>query len=363
LLVTQKAIVVTGAAGFLGSAITVDLSRDHHVVAIDRRTPTDALLAAAEDTSWHQVDIADGGAVALAFQRARRLFGRLDYVVHFAAFYHFGTDWHREYESTNVQGTSHVLQAAARHGVQRVVFASSVAAMSPPPPGKLLTERTPTADYIPYAKSKSIGERMIREASDRLPSVVLRIGGAFSDWCELPPLGSLIELWGGRTPLSRLVVGQGRTGMPYIHRDDVVRIVRACIDRHEVLDRYEVFLASQHGAVLHKELFPAVHQAGGKAAAVQPIFLAPRMARIGLHIRRAIGYLTRNVPYERPWMLKYVDRPWVADTTYTRSKLGWTCTEGMGILDRIAAILEHFRRDRHLWRHRNRIRYHGGRGR
>jgi nucleoside-diphosphate-sugar epimerase len=36
----QKVIIVTGAAGFLGSAITVDLSRDHKIVAIDRRKPT-----------------------------------------------------------------------------------------------------------------------------------------------------------------------------------------------------------------------------------------------------------------------------------------------------------------------------------
>lgn len=167
------------------------------MVAIDRRTPTDAVFAAAEDTSWHQVDISDGGAVASVFQRARRSFGRLDAVIHFAAFYHFGTNWQREYEATNVQGTSHVVQAAARHGARQVIFASSIAAMPPPPPGKVLTERTPTADYIPYAKSKSMGERIVREASDRVPAAVLRIGGAFSDWCELPPLASLIELWVG----------------------------------------------------------------------------------------------------------------------------------------------------------------------
>ncbi len=143
------------------------------------------------------------------------------------------------------------------------------------------------------------------------------------------------------------------TGMPYIHRDDVVRIVRACIDRREELDRYEVFLASQQGTVLHKDLFTAVHQTGGKAGAVQPIVLAPGMAKVGLYFRRAIGHLTWNAPFERPWMLKYVDRPWVADTTYTRNRLGWSCTEGMGVLDRIAAILEHFRGDHRLWRHRN----------
>ena len=141
--------------------------------------------------------------------------------------------------------------------------------------------------------------------------------------------------------------------MPYIHRDDVVRVMRACIDRRQELDPCEVFLASQHGAVLHKELFSAVHEAGGKAGDVQPIFLAPGMAKVGLYLRRALGRLTGNAPFERPWMLDYVDRPWIADTTHTRNRLGWSCSEGKGVLDRMATILEHFRGDRRLWRRRN----------
>ncbi len=355
----QNVIVITGAAGFLGSAIAVDLSRGHQVVALDRRKPTGDLLASTPGTTWHQADIADADAVAAIFRRTKGSFGRIDFLVHFAAFYHFGTDWHREYERTNLQGTSNVLRSAAETGVRRVIFASSVAAMRPAPAGEMLTERTPTADDIPYAKSKSIGEKMVREASGQLPGIVLRIAGAFSDWSELPPLSSLIRLWSGPSPLSRLVVGRGTTGIPYVHRDDVVRIVRACIDNHEALDPCEVLLASQHGAVLHKDLFPVVRQAGGNAATSRPIFMPVAIARIGLYMRRALGCLRREMPFERPWMLRYVDRPWVTDTTYTREKLGFHVRQGMGLLERLPTILEHFKQNRSLWEHRNRMRYHG----
>ena len=354
----RQVVIVTGAAGFLGSAITVDLCADHTVIALDRRRPSEALLAAAPEATWHRVDIAEADAVERVFREAKASLGRVDLVVHFAAFYHFGTDWLDEYQRTNVGGTSNVLRSASQSGVGRVIFASSIAAMRPPPPAEVLTEKTPTADFIPYAKSKAIGEKMLAEASDRLPGIVLRIAGAFSDWCELPPLCSLIEFWGGRSPLNRLVVGQGATGMPYIHRDDLVRVVRSCIQRQATLDRYEVLLASQHGAVTHRDLFAAIRQLSKKNAS-GPIFFAPGLAKIGLYAQHALGRLTGRVPYERPWMLQYVDRPWVADTTHTQRKLGFCPTEGLGLLDRLPAILEHFHEDRRTWADRNRLRTDG----
>lgn len=353
---SHQVVLITGAAGFLGSAITVDLARDHKVIALDRRKPSRALVDAAPDATWWQADIADAPELASVFAGARETFGRIDFVVHLAAYYHFGTAWRREYERTNVQGTDNVLQLAIENGASRVIFASSLAALRPPPTGERLTEKTVTAGYIPYAESKSIGENMVREASERLPGVVLRIGGAFSDWCELPPLSSLIRQWAGRSPLRRLVVGQGKTGIPYIHRDDVARIVRCCMDHHEKLDRYEVFLACQEGAVLHKDLFTAIQRTDARTANLKPIHVSPRMAKLGLYGKIALGCLTCDVPIERPWMLQYVDRPWVADTTHTRSKLGWSCTEGMGVLDRLLTILDRFRQDRRVWERRNKMR-------
>jgi nucleoside-diphosphate-sugar epimerase len=231
--------------------------------------------------------------------------------------------------------------------------------MQPAAARAVLTETTATAGYIPYAKSKAAGEEMVRDASARLPGLVLRIGGAFSDWCELPPLASLIRLWAGRSLFGRLLVGQGTTGIPYIHRRDVVRIVRACIETHESLDSYEVFLASQQGTVTHKDLFAAIHQGGRGKAAPAAIGIPCWAARIGLHARRAAGAILGRPPFERQWMLDYVDRPWVVDATYTGRRLGWSCTAGMGILDRLPIMLDHFTQQRPAWEERNRARNQG----
>lgn len=352
----KRVVIVTGAAGFLGSAVTLELARDMAVIAIDHRPPSAALLKATEHVDWHQVDIADRDALSDVFQEVKGRLGRIDFVLHLAAFYHFGTDPHPEYQRTNIDGTSAVLQAAIENGAGRLIFFSSLAAMLPAPNGAMLTERSPTSVILPYGESKSAGEHRIQDASTQLPAIVLRIGGVFSDWCELPPLDSLIRMWAGRFPLNRLVAGHGSTALPYLHRDDLVRCVRACVDQNEKLGPFEVLLASQHGAVSHLELFEGVQHACQHGDRIKPVFVSPASARLGLALRRGWGLLTRNPPYERPWMLRFIDRPWIADTTTTQKKLGWECTPGKGILDCLPALVPRYLQHRPAWDKRSRAR-------
>ncbi len=214
----KPTVVVTGAAGFLGSATVVDLAADHRVIAIDRRAPSEPLLRATPGVEWQCFDIADAARVDACLRRARARHGGIDVVVHYAAFYHFGSDWLPEYDRTNLGGTGNILEAATDHGVGRLIFASSVAATLPPPPGQRLNERSPADGTIPYARSKAIGESMVAGHAPRLPAVVLRIGGVFSDWCELAPLHSLIQMWSRRGPARRFVPGWGGTGVALLPR-------------------------------------------------------------------------------------------------------------------------------------------------
>jgi nucleoside-diphosphate-sugar epimerase len=236
--------------------------------------------------------------------------------------------------------------------------------MEPPPPGRLLDHRCPASDYLPYARSKAIGERMVLEGSDRLPSTVLRIGAAFSDWCELPPLHSLIVNWWGRSALRRVMVGCGDTGMPYVHLDDLVQLVRCCVDSVAGRADCEVFMAAQHGAVCHREMFEIVRGAWRAAhpstpAAERPIRVSPGLAGIGLRLKRVLGALVGDPPFEQPWMLRYVDRPWAVDTSHTEARLDWRCTPGMGVCDRLPVMLDHLLREPQVWVRRNRARRPG----
>ena len=350
---TKPIVIITGASGFLGSAMCVDLSNDFTVIAIDRREPSEQLQNATPQTIWHILDIADLQAISKVMAEARDKFGQIDFVIHLAAYYDFGNDWGEEYQRTNVNGTANVLKASINKGVKRLIFASSIAAMESPSSGSYLTEESPTSDFTPYARSKSLGERLIKEACTQVPCIILRIGGVFSDWCELAPLYSLIKLWTSTFPLGRIIPGRGESGIPYIHISDLIRVIRKCIFLHHQLGTYNIFLAAQHGAVLHQQLFTAIRSAAGYSGSLRPIYVTPGIAKLGLWFRYAIGAYSGSMPFERPWMLDYVDRPWTTDTSKTIRSINWDCTPELGILRKIPDIMSNLRSDPEGWEKRN----------
>ena len=72
-----------------------------------------------------------------------------------------------------------------------------------------------------------------------------------------------------------------------------------------------------------------------------------------LHGKFIINTLTRKKTYERAWMIDYVDRPLVVDTTYTRNKLNWKPSPGLHILERLPILMYHFNHHYRTWYARN----------
>ena len=128
-MVVMSCILVTGAAGFIGSH-TVDrlLEGGHEVVAVDSlRTGRRANLAAAEASGrvvWHEVDITSAGALAGIVAATRPAA-----IIHLAALVSVQESMDNPdlNYGLNVAATHTVAEAARRHGVGRVVFASSAA--------------------------------------------------------------------------------------------------------------------------------------------------------------------------------------------------------------------------------------------
>ena len=140
---------------------------------------------------WTQVDIADWSNLKDLIQRVED-HGGIEYIVHLAGYYDFTNSEHPNYIRTNVEGTKNMLELAKHLKVKRFIFASSQAACSFDT--TVSEESLPDAD-LPYARSKRAGEELVREYSRLFPCAIIRMAAVFSDWCEYPPLYTLLNNW------------------------------------------------------------------------------------------------------------------------------------------------------------------------
>jgi len=300
------------------------------------------------------MDISERTRLMSVLEKIRADHGSVDFILHYAAFYHFGLRWLDEYEKTNVEGTRNVIDGAAAIGVRRLIFASSLAAIKGQPPGTLSGPESELDPFTPYGKSKAMGEAMLSEAKDRVPGISLRMGGVFTDWAELPPLSSLVRLWAGGGYNRRLIPGAGLTCLPYIHRIELSSLIEACLRCHENLSPHEILVGSGRGGATHNELYEAISREIPDSAA--PVHVAPCIARAGLLVQHLAGAMVGNAPFERPWMLNHLDLSWAADNAATLQKVGWREDPKSSLFARVPAIVNNYRQHRRIWENRNYLR-------
>lgn len=171
----KRRVLVTGAAGFIGSHVVERLVRDgHSVVALDNLETgkTSHLRHVADEPNFgfSRLDVArdDLDAQFQGVEWVFHLAGRADIVPSIE----HPLDYHR----ANVDGTVRVLEASRRAGVKRFIYAASSTCYGTPD-----TYPTPETAEIrcgyPYAHTKWVGEQHVLHWSQvyGLPAVSLRL--------------------------------------------------------------------------------------------------------------------------------------------------------------------------------------------
>lgn len=118
-------VLITGGTGFLGSHLCRRMVKDGHAVRVLCRTTSAAEPLAGLPVERVLGDVTEPSSVIRAVKDQ-------DWVIHAAAsLSYWGRDaaWQRQ---VNVDGTRHVVQACLKHGVQRLLHVSSVAAVGIP---------------------------------------------------------------------------------------------------------------------------------------------------------------------------------------------------------------------------------------
>jgi dihydroflavonol-4-reductase len=209
-------VVVTGAAGFIGSAVTRALvRRGVEVVALTEPGAATTNLDGL-DVERREVDVTDERQLNGVFDQAR-------YCFHLAAKFGFWAKDPSSFYAVNVYGTRHVVRAAAQAGVERIVYTSTVATL-----GLWTTEagRPATEDdvadlshlYGNYKQTKYVAEHeVLRLAAQGAPVVLVLPTMPHGPFDHRPtPSGKVVlDYLNGRMP------GYVDTAMNVAHVDDL----------------------------------------------------------------------------------------------------------------------------------------------
>ena len=232
----QDRVLITGAAGFIGSAVArAALAQGWRVRLLVRgsspRANIDALRA--QGAELVEADMRDQDAVERALQGMQAL-------LHVAADYRLWARDPEEIVRNNLEGAGAVMRAALAAGVGRVVYTSSVATLKVGPDTVAATEDEPARalDAIgAYKRSKILAERLVERmvAEQGLPAVIVNPSTPIGPRDIRPtPTGRIIvEAACGRMPAfvdtglnvvdvddvaqgHLLALGHGRVGQRYI---------------------------------------------------------------------------------------------------------------------------------------------------
>lgn len=213
--------LITGAAGFLGSALANHLAQQgHQVRGLDDLSTGDPQVL-SPDVHFTRGDVSDRPKLWTLLQD-------VDVVYHLAARVSVPESilYPRDYNAVNVGGTVALMEAMRDVGVRRVVLSSSGAVY-----GDLaestLTESTTPNPRSPYAVSKLAAEYYVRTIGNlwNIETVSLRIFNAYGPGQHLPPSHPPVvphylrqALRGG----TLIAHGDGSQTRDYIYVDDVV---------------------------------------------------------------------------------------------------------------------------------------------
>lgn len=225
-------VLVTGASGFVGSAVARKLAAAGYAVrALVRPTSPRAHLQGIP-LEFAEGDLRDAPSLARAMKGVRYLF-------HVAADYRLWARDPNEILQNNLLGTRAIMEEALRVGVERVVYTSSVATLALSREGDPVDESAPLLEQNAigaYKRSKVIAERLVEKmiADNGLPAVIVNPSTPIgpSDVKPTPTGRIIVEAARGRIP------GFVDTGLNLVHVDDVAEGHLAALEKGRLGERY-----------------------------------------------------------------------------------------------------------------------------
>jgi len=224
--------LITGASGFVGSAVLRQLIVTGHSVRALVRPSSDRRNLAGLPIEIVTGDLTDRTSLDCALAGCSAVF-------HVAGDYRLWVRRSHEIYETNVAGTRNVMLASGEAGVSRIVYTSSVATLGLNPDGSPADEDTPVSIsgmIGHYKRSKFLAEAEVKRLADEkgLPVIIVNPSTPVGprDIKPTPTGRMIVDAASGRMP------AYVDTGLNFIHVDDVATGHLLAFERGKIGERY-----------------------------------------------------------------------------------------------------------------------------
>ncbi len=309
-------ILLTGASGYLGSQIAIELAarreRFRVLVRDAARLPFDPTQAGCEVVTG---DLCDPAAL-------RRALADIDAVIHTAALVKMWVRDRRDFWRVNVEGLQNLLQAAADAGVGRIVYTSSFMALGPSSDvnaDERLRNSGPFSNEYEETKAQAL-EWLRSEGLLKYPVVVLIPGVIYGPGPQTE--GNLVggmtaQYVAGKFPG---LLGSGKQRWSFSYNQDVVAAHLMALEKARLGEEY--VLGGDN-----RSLYDFFRILAKESGIRHPLRLVPfSVGKIvgGLEIARA--RLFGSPPHLTPGVVEIFRHDWVYSSSKAVSELGYHVT-------------------------------------
>jgi len=302
--------LVTGASGFIGSALTEKLvAQGARVKCLVRKTSNRQWLAHLP-IEFVDGDLFSGEALDHAL-------AEVSHVFHLAG---VTKARHRDdYFRANTEGTKNLLEAAARTGkqVQRFVYVSSQAAAGPSMNGKAVTEADTPHPVSIYGESKLGGEKACAAMGNKLPWTIVRPPAVYG-----PRERDIFTYFQQVDRGFRLQLGSEARWVSIVHVDDLVRGMLAVAEH--AASAGETYFVANAAPCEWSHLGEIIAEALGRKT--MQVTLPTWSASVLAAASEALSLLTRKPPLLGFDKIRELQQPgWVCSAEKIAAQVGFRC--------------------------------------
>jgi nucleoside-diphosphate-sugar epimerase len=344
----RQVVLITGSAGYVGTALVRALASEYEVVGLDKEAPRSPVGA-----GFMECDLTKDESVRDTLNAVHQQYGaHVISCVHLAAHYDFSGEPSPLYQTLTVEGTRRLLRGLQGFQVEQFVFSSTHIVMKPAESeDEVITEASPVEPGWDYPRSKLSAEEVIRNERGSIPAVILRLAGVYDADTHVVPIAQQMRRIYEKQFESYFFPGDSTHGQAFVHLDDAVDCIRRAIERRHQLGPYEVFLVAEPDVMSYAEL---QEQLGELIHGQEwPTIRIPKtVAKAGAWVQEKLAG-EKEEPFIKPWMIDLADDHYPIAIDHARQSLGWEATRRLR--STLPEMVSRLKRDPSAWYRANKL--------